>query len=173
MIGSSLIIYSGASVYISPHKSDFVTYNKSNMKIKDLSSSNHIAGEGIVWWTMQDAHGIQIQIELLGYHMPKADVRLLSPHVLVKTIGGQLPQTDKKIDIALNNGINLFAQYCPQSNLPIISLELQTETTNWFWNAAIGVTANNFKEINVIKSTLLQSNTNLSHSQKDLLVWHQ
>jgi hypothetical protein len=75
LICSHLIIDSGASVCISPHNSDFITYSKSKMKIKDLSSSNHVAGEGIICWS--------------GYHMPKADVRLLSPHVLITTIGGQ------------------------------------------------------------------------------------
>jgi hypothetical protein len=133
MIGSSLIIDSGASVYISPHKSDFITYNKSNMKIKDLSSSNHIAGEGIVRWSGQDAHGIPIQKELLGYHMPKADVWLLSPQVLMKTISGQLLQTDKEINITHNNGISLFAQYCPQSNLPLIPLELHITNPGMDW----------------------------------------
>jgi hypothetical protein len=118
LIGSSLIIDSGASVCISSHKSDFITYNKSNMKIKNLSSSNHVAGEGIIQWSMHDALGTLIQIELLGYHIPKADVWLLSPQVLITTIGGQLLRTDIGIDITLNNIINLFAQYCPQSNLP-------------------------------------------------------
>jgi hypothetical protein len=143
------------------------------MKIKDLSSSNHVAGEGIIWWSMHDALGTPIQIELLGYHLPKADVRLLSPQVLITTIGGQSLQTDKEIDTSLNNGINLFAQYCPQSNLPLIPLALYTESSTCFWNAAFGFTANNFKEINAIKSTLLPFNTNLSHSQKELLLWHQ
>jgi hypothetical protein len=155
LIGSSLIIDSGASVCISPHKSDFITYNKSKMKIKDLSSSNHVAGEGIIWWSMHDALGTPIKIELLGYHLPKADVRLLSPQVLIKTISGQSLQTDKGIDISLNNRINLFAQYCPQSNLPLIPLALHTESSTCFWNAAFGFTANNFKKINAIKSTLL------------------
>jgi hypothetical protein len=82
-INSSLVINSGASVCISQHKSDFITYNKSKMKIKDLSSSNHVAGEGIVHWYMKDANDSPIQVELMGYHMPKAEVRLLSPQVLI------------------------------------------------------------------------------------------
>jgi hypothetical protein len=45
---SSVIIDSGASVCISPHRSNFVTYSTSKMKIKGLSSSNQVAGEGIL-----------------------------------------------------------------------------------------------------------------------------
>ncbi len=59
---------------------------------------------------MHNALGTPIQIELFGYHMPKADVRLLSPQVLITTIGGQLLQTDRGIDITLKKGINLLVQ---------------------------------------------------------------
>jgi hypothetical protein len=42
---NTVIIDSGASVCISPHHTNVITYNPSNMKIKDLSSSNKVAGE--------------------------------------------------------------------------------------------------------------------------------
>ncbi len=38
----------GALVWISPHKEDFATYVSGNMKIKDLSSTNKVAGKGII-----------------------------------------------------------------------------------------------------------------------------
>jgi hypothetical protein len=85
----NVIIDSGASVCISPHYSDFVTYNKSTMKTKDLSPSNQVAGEGIIQWLIKDHRGELVAVELLGYHIPKAEVRLLSPQVLLRTIGGQ------------------------------------------------------------------------------------
>jgi hypothetical protein len=172
-INSSLVIDSGASVCISPHKSDFMTYKKSKMKIKDLSSSNHVAGEGIVCWYMKDANDSPIQVELMGYHMQKAEVRLLSPQVLIKTVGGQSLQTNKGIDITLDNGLNLFAHYCPHSNLPLIPLAIPKEERHCFWSTAFGFSASNFKRINAIKSTLLHENTNLSQPQKEILLWHQ
>ncbi len=49
-----LIIDSGASVCISPHWLDFITYMTSKMKIKDLSSSNKVAGEGLLRWKVED-----------------------------------------------------------------------------------------------------------------------
>ncbi len=52
------------------------------MKIKDLLSSNQVAGEGILRWLIQDTHGASVVIELMGYHIPNAEVRLLSPQVL-------------------------------------------------------------------------------------------
>jgi hypothetical protein len=111
-IRSSIIIDSGASVCISPHKSDFITYKDSKMKIKDLSLSNQVSGEGIISWSLLDENGDSVQIELKGHHIPNAEVRLLSPQALLKMIGGHALQTIDKINIALENGINLCAQFC-------------------------------------------------------------
>jgi hypothetical protein len=63
------------------------------MKIKDLSSLNQVAGEGILRWSIQNTHGASVIIELMGYHIPNAEVRLLSPQVLLNTIGGKAIQT--------------------------------------------------------------------------------
>jgi hypothetical protein len=92
-IRSSIIIDSGVSVCISLHRSDFITYEYSKMKTKDLSSSNQVAGEGIISWSIQGEHGDSVQIELKGYHILNAEVCLLSPQILLKTIGGQALQT--------------------------------------------------------------------------------
>jgi hypothetical protein len=119
---TGVIIDSGASVCITPHRSDFINYKDSHMKIRDLSSSNSVAGEGIIRWSMQDEHGDLVHIELLGYHIPTAEVRLLSPQVLLKTIGGQSKQTVHGIKVSLDNGIKLKAEFCPRSNLPVIPL---------------------------------------------------
>jgi hypothetical protein len=62
----NIIIDSGASVCISPHWSDFITFRSSKMRIKDLSSSNQVASEGIVRWKMQDTHGHPVDVEILG-----------------------------------------------------------------------------------------------------------
>jgi hypothetical protein len=47
-INLSLVVDFGVSVCISLHKGDFILCGKSNMKIKDLSSSNNVTGEGII-----------------------------------------------------------------------------------------------------------------------------
>ena len=155
-----------------PHKSDFLSYKPSKMKVKDLSSSNQVKGEGIVRWTFQDADGTPVNVELLGYHMPTAEVRLLSPQVLLQTVGGHTLQTMNGVDISLDNGIRVLAAYCPQSNLPVIPLMNRKETF-CFWSSAFGFNMSNIDEINKIRPTLSQLNINLSSSQKELLLWHQ
>jgi hypothetical protein len=69
-----LIMNTGASCCISPCQSDFVTYSKSQVKIKDLSSSNSVAGEGMIRWKVLDAHGRSVTIDIPGYHVPHASV---------------------------------------------------------------------------------------------------
>jgi hypothetical protein len=82
------VVDSGASVCISLHKEDLIAYGKSKMKICDLSSSNNVVGEGIICWNLTDIHGSVVKVEVKGYHMPHAHVRLISPQVLLTTIGG-------------------------------------------------------------------------------------
>jgi hypothetical protein len=168
---SSVIVNSGALVCISPHCSNFVTYNNSNMKIKDLSSSNTVAGEGIVHWNLEDSLGNPVEIEVLGYHIPTAEVRLLSPQVLLKTIGGQALLDGSEIKFNLDNGHEFSARLCPCSNLPLIPLAQQQQKN--FWNKAFGYTAGNMSKINELRTVLSCENTNLSSSQKELLFWHQ
>jgi hypothetical protein len=62
IVTSNVIIDTGALVCISPHRSDFVTYASSKMKIKDLSSSNQVAGEGLIRWSLHDATGTVVTI---------------------------------------------------------------------------------------------------------------
>jgi hypothetical protein len=109
-IGSRVIINSGASVCISPHRWDFVTYRDSKMKIKDLSSLNQVAGGGILSWFMKDTNGDSVKIELQGYHIPNAEVCLLSPQVLPRTVGGHAMQTVCDINFVLDNGNSFCAQ---------------------------------------------------------------
>jgi hypothetical protein len=166
----NVIIDSEASVCISPHCLDFITYNKSAMKIKDLSLSNEVAGEGIIQWLIKDHRRELVMVELLSYHIPKAEVCLLSPQVLLRTIGGQARQTTTNIEISLDNGIELCAIFCPRSNLPILPLTTKIKGKNKFWDNTFGYTLSNVSDTS---SILSQVNTNLSSSQKELLLWHQ
>ena len=66
-LNSSLVIDSGALACISPHKEDFIGYGASAMKIKDLLSSNKVAGEGTISWNLDDTQGPVIKVEVKGY----------------------------------------------------------------------------------------------------------
>ncbi len=173
-IKSSLVIDSGALVCISPHKEDFIDYGASAMTIKDLSSSNNDAGEGIISWNLEDIHGSIVKVEVNGYHMPHSDVRFLSPQVLLSTIGGSSIQTRNGVELYLDNGVNLFAPHCLRSNLPLLPLANTNHNVRCVWSQAFEFNSNEIAAINDIKSSLLTaSNTNLSQAQKEVLLWHQ
>jgi hypothetical protein len=104
--------------------------------------------------------------------MPTAEVWLLSPQVLLQTVGGHTLQTTNGVDISFDNGIKVSAAYCQQSNLSVIPL-MHQEETSCFWSSAFSFNMMNIDEINRIRPTLSQININLSSSQKELLLWHQ
>jgi hypothetical protein len=83
------------------------------MKIKDLSSSNTVAGEGLMRWKVEDIAGRAVTLELPGYHIPGAEVCLLSPQVLLSIFGGHTTQTKQRVEVCLENGLILHAHLCP------------------------------------------------------------
>jgi hypothetical protein len=110
----------------------------------------------------------------MGYHIPTTDVRLLSPQVLIRTLGGHALLNNQGMDISLDNRMILSANYCPCTNLPMVPLALSTSTRYCFWSYAFGYSVQAYKnEIVHIKSVLHQKNSNLSSSQKEVLLWHQ
>ena len=117
----ALIVGSGASMCISPCREDFVTYKPSKVRIKDLSKLNKVDGEGLIHWKVRNNLSTNVVLELTEYHIPNARVQLLSPQVLLATVGRQATQTTRGLHIHLNNGISLVARYCPHSNLPLLS----------------------------------------------------
>ncbi len=79
------------------------------MRIKDLSSSNTVAGEGLLGWKIEGIAGQTVTLELLGYHILGAEVRLLSPQFLLSIFGGYSTQTKQRVEVCLENGLILHA----------------------------------------------------------------
>eukprot|EP00804_Cyclotella_cryptica_P001528 CCRYP_003749-RA/>CCRYP_003749-RA protein AED:0.13 eAED:-0.00 QI:0/0/0/1/0/0.33/3/0/1355 len=140
-----LIVDTGASCCITPCKDDFVSYAPSAAKIRDLSGINTVAGEGLLCWRVLDHQGREHAIELKGYHIPNASVRLLSPQAMFQSLGGHGEQDISKYSI------NLPAPHC-------------------FWTRCFSFHASD-RDI-WARSILAASNQNLSLAQKELLLWH-
>ncbi len=77
------------------------------------------------------------------------------------------------MDISLDDGTVLSANYCPCTNLPMVPLALSASTWYCFWSDAFGYSIQAYNEIVDIKSVLHQKKFNLSSSQKEVLLWHQ
>ena len=118
---SPLIVDSGASVCITPHRRDFKpgTYASSKMKIRDLSGVNKVHGEGIIQWPVKDSNNNTVLIEVPGFHLDSAEVRLLSPQVLQRSVPGSgFTMIDGKSSILLPGNHILPAPVSNRSNLP-------------------------------------------------------
>lgn len=120
-------------------------------------------------WHVVDLDGKQVNITLPGYHIPTAEVRLLSPQLLLAQYGGYSHQTARKIQIHLNSGEVMEASYCNRTRLPTLSTCGNTAGES-FWAKAFDFTTNDARAFPLLLS---DSNVNLNASQKELLLWHQ
>eukprot|EP00804_Cyclotella_cryptica_P013428 CCRYP_005167-RA/>CCRYP_005167-RA protein AED:0.30 eAED:0.34 QI:0/0/0/1/0/0/3/0/603 len=168
-----LIVDSGASCCISPCRADFgPDYSTSDVKITDLSSTNTVKGQGLLTWRVLDIHGKEVEIQLPGYHVPSASVRLLSPQCLlsVDSIGGGHATQDASgivfiSTMGLSSRLRMGAPIC----LSFRSAKVPTERLVSGRDALpFSTTENN----TWARSILDAANTNLSPAQKELLLWH-
>lgn len=63
-LDAPLIVDSGASCCITPHREDFTSYGTSKVKVKYLSGVNCVAGEGMISWMVVDSDGAKYKIKL-------------------------------------------------------------------------------------------------------------
>jgi hypothetical protein len=166
-----LIVDSGASCCVSPHREDFVTYSTSDVKIKDLSGVNKVAGEGMIEWCVLDKFGREYTISIKCYHVPTASVRLLSPQCLYQSKelrGSAGGQDDKQYVIRLNDGTVLLAPYGP-ANLPLLQLSDPTNPS-CLWSKCFSVQGISPEMWSM--NVLAANNINLTAAQKELMRWH-
>jgi hypothetical protein len=161
---SPLIIDSGASVCITPHHSDFINYKPSTVKIKDLRSSNNMAGEGLLRWKVEDVSGqtVNLDLPLPGYHIPGAKVRLLSPQVLILMFGGHTKQKNCNVEVYLADGVVLHAHMCPRSCLPLLPFVLKSDNLHSFWTEASAYSSGDISENKSILSSVPEGITSLA-----------
>ena len=74
-----IVIDTGASRSISPHRSDFIEFRPHHMDIGTINASSKVEGAGIVHWKVTDQNGATSVIETAAYYIPSASIRLYSP----------------------------------------------------------------------------------------------
>ena len=165
-----LIIDSGASCCISPCREDFITYEDSKVRVKDLSGVNRVAGEGMVEWKVLDRFGREFVIQIKAYHMPKAVVRLLSPQCVFQAFRGSCGgQNHKQYVLRLSDGTVLEAPYGSE-NLPKLQLSSDGSPA-CLWTRCFAF--QNVDQKLWARSVLDQNNLNLTAAQRELMRWHQ
>ncbi len=83
-----LIMDSSASGGLSPFWADFVDYQPSNIKLETAAHTNTVIGVGTLMWKFHTISGKTVFVPQVGYHMPKASVRLFSPQSYFRQFGG-------------------------------------------------------------------------------------
>jgi hypothetical protein len=85
-----LIFDSGASVTITPHRSDFYSYttDASNIILQGISSTTICKGQGRIKLNVIDDNGASHTINTHALYVPAARVRLLSVQSYCKELGG-------------------------------------------------------------------------------------
>ena len=65
---------------ISPHfRADSITFTPVEMEVKGVAGNGKVAGRGTILWRYTTRDGEQVYVPLTAYHMPGADVRLMTP----------------------------------------------------------------------------------------------
>ena len=87
-----MVIDTGASVSLTPNKSDFIikVTPRSLKSVNGLTGSTVVMGSGTVEWTVRDIYGSVRRIRTTVYLVPSATVRLFSPQGYFKEKSGSL-----------------------------------------------------------------------------------
>ena len=97
-----IVIDTGASRSISPHRSDFIEFRPHHMDIGTINASSKVEGAGIVRWKVTDQNGVTSVIETAAYYIPSASIRLYSPQYHFREhCGGSLKMDNVGLHLSL------------------------------------------------------------------------
>ena len=156
-----IIFDSGASLGVSPIKSDFVELDELEdpFVISEVSGDTLVPAIGIVEWALFDDNGRKHVVRLRAFYVPSARVRLLSPQLLFSTEGdGHFHQDASGSHFRFPHTECILSFDANNVNLPIaFPVRLRSARQR-----STSLTAN----------VLDDGNHNLTASQKELLLWH-
>jgi transposase InsO family protein len=164
-----IVIDSGASVSITPRRSDFVGVIRPlppGSTIQGLNHSIPIGGVGTIRWSIFDQAGVHCTFETTAYLIPSAGIRLFSPQVYFQeNKGGELRMRWNETTLEMANGTILSFPFNEGNNLPmmlpstlcklhekVFCFDLEAES--------LGISVSD------------ETNQNITASQKELLGWH-
>jgi hypothetical protein len=117
-----IVIDSGASLSISPHRGDFVgDIEQLNSTFQGITTVTKIAGVGTVRWTFKDVFKTIKIIETRSYYIPDIGVRLFLPQVYFQEQqAGSYLMTSKNTVLTKADCCVLTLVYQLGSNLPMV-----------------------------------------------------
>jgi hypothetical protein len=117
-----IVVDSGASLSISPHRGDFVgDIEQLNSTIQGISTVTKIEGVGTVRWTFKDFVGTVKIIETRAYYILDARVHLFSPQVYFQEQqDGSYLMTSTNTMLTTADGCALTLGYQLGRNMPMV-----------------------------------------------------
>jgi hypothetical protein len=116
-----LIWDTGASIGLTPFRSDFIDYVKlENVSVKDIARQNKVLGVGTVMWKFVTRDGRDIFLPLICYHVEHAEIRLMSPQQYHKSHGGYATVHGNTVTWNLPDKAIIDIPIDARSNLPMI-----------------------------------------------------
>ena len=116
-----LIWDTGASIGLTPFRSDFIDYVKlENVSVKDIARQNKVLGVGTVMWKFVTREGRDIFLPLICYHVEHAEIRLMSPQQYCKSHGGYATVHGNTVTWNLPDKAIIDIPIDAKSNLPMI-----------------------------------------------------
>lgn len=185
--GMPLIWDTGASIGLTPFRSDFIDYQLlENVTVKDIARKNKVLGVGTVLWKFYTREGRECFLPLICYHVEHASIRLMSPQQYFKSHGGHADVTCHNVAFHLPDKAIIDIPICPKSNLPTIRNVGTTTAEQKRVGADIMGTANHvnhfdgptFKQdkasdfATCLPCVADETNQQLTGPQKEVLLWH-
>lgn len=136
-----IVIDTGASRSISPHRSDFITYEDYHGSLGTISHESAIVGKGKVKWDIIDQNGKSCVITTEAYYVPSATIRLYSPQFhFNEYCAGRLSVTHCGVDLYLptaNQSTSADSVSFPFNSMSLLPLMLPSDHP-FFFNALFG-----------------------------------
>ena len=168
-----IVIDTGASFSLTPFLSDFTSPIEPTDvdSLTGLTDKVTVEGEGWVEWSVRDSHGQVAMIRTRAYHVPKADIRLMSPQTYFQTHEtGKAAIDCHGMSLTTIDDIDLHFPYHPNSNLPLLWQKDDVQVGGFERHNKLNVMR--FLNLTKSKTLIVPENHNLNAKERELLLWH-
>ena len=187
--GKPVVWDTGANVFISPCKDDFITAIRPlshTASIQGIGEGLNVVGSGTIRWFVHDDSGKRRMLEVEGYYCPSSSVRIFSPqcyHLRAfhkSAIKTSFTTSHEGAVWRWGTSASLTIPYHTQHRMPIATVYNTTDCASFDrmisshsrFSAAATVDDLSSRSSNHNNNVLSESNGNITASQKSLLKWH-
>lgn len=191
-----LVWDTGASQGLTPFLNDFIHYHKCDIPVKDISKVNRVIRIGTVMYKFCAMNGEDIFLPGVAFHLPSAEVHLLSPQSYHQHWGGYSMVGQKSVLMNLwhPDGKPSHVLEFPlhdQSNVhTVVNVSCTAKERETFgpllypaiakhvlafdddWRCLAYEVEHDFLSASIYPTLTDSSNVNLTEGQKELLLWH-